>query len=109
MNLLIAFHSLMRWLVLISLVYSIYRAYSGWIKNGVFGKWDNKLRHYTATIAHIQLVIGYVVYFKSAIVSFFLANFKTSLANTEMLFFWFAPCSIDDHSYHFHYNWFSNG
>lgn len=87
MTFLIALHSLFRWLVLVSLVYSVYRGYRGLKNNRDFGKSDNRWRHNTATIAHIQLIIGFVIYFKSPIVQNFYANFRTSVQQLEMLFF----------------------
>jgi len=48
---LLVFHSLIRWLVLAFLVYSIYRAFIGFTKNKPFSKTDNAFRHWTATVA----------------------------------------------------------
>ncbi|MES2269156.1 MAG: hypothetical protein V4520_20500 [Bacteroidota bacterium] len=62
---LLFFHSLMRWAVLATLIYAIYRAYDGYSNNKVFAKSDDKLRHWTATTAHIQLMIGILVYTQS--------------------------------------------
>jgi hypothetical protein len=87
MSLLIALHSLIRWLVVGSLLYSIYRGFIGLSRNRSFGRIDNLLRHSTATIAHIQLVIGYTIYFTSPIVNYFLSHFEESLQNFELFFF----------------------
>lgn len=81
------YHSLMRWLVLASLLFSIYRAYRGYFYKAVFSKTDNALRHWTATIVHIQLMIGMILYFQSPLVKYFLANFKTAVHDFNMLFF----------------------
>ena len=59
------FHSMIRWLVLVSLLYSIFSAYKGYISPLKFTKLDNTVRHWTATFAHIQLVIGIVLYTQS--------------------------------------------
>src|SRR5690606_25656757 len=83
----IALHSFVRWLVVLSLLYSVYRAYNGLKEKRAFGKTDNLLRHNTATIAHIQLIIGFIVYFKCPVIHNFYANFKASVQQTEMLFF----------------------
>ncbi len=81
-------HSIFRWLVLSSLVYTTYRCYTGWLKNKVFDKYDNTLRHLTATISHIQLAIGYSLYFQSPLIKYFFANFKESVKNNpEIRFF----------------------
>ncbi|HVG13588.1 MAG TPA: hypothetical protein VM935_01470 [Chitinophagaceae bacterium] len=84
---LLTLHSLFRWLVLISLACSIYRSYNGFIKNKIFSKTDNAFRHWTATVAHIQLVIGITLYTKSPIVTYFWADAKSNVHNTELTFY----------------------
>ncbi|MCU0434214.1 MAG: hypothetical protein MUC87_12215 [Bacteroidia bacterium] len=84
---LLAFHSLWRWAVLFSLLYSIYRGFVRKQKNLPFTKADNSLRHWTATIAHLQLAIGFVLYFKSPTVDYFLNNFGEAIKSTDTLFF----------------------
>ncbi|QCX37367.1 hypothetical protein FF125_02545 [Aureibaculum algae] len=84
---LIFLHSFVRWLVLISLVYSIYRATRGYFQNFKFSKLDNLVRHWTATIAHTQLLIGIILYTQSPIIKYFWANFDKSLKNIDTTFF----------------------
>ena len=62
---LLSFHSALRWLVLIALLSSIFRAAKGYFTEAVFTVTDNALRHWTATIAHIQLVIGVTLYIRN--------------------------------------------
>lgn len=83
----LAFHSLIRWFVLISLLYAIYRAYKGWLSKKTFSRHDNLVRHWTATIAHIQLVIGFLLYFISPIVDYFLHNYREAVHLREIRFF----------------------
>ncbi|MCD9015039.1 hypothetical protein [Parachryseolinea silvisoli] len=64
-------HSLTRWFVLASLLYALYRGLRGWQQPIPFDGWDNTLRHSTATIAHIQLMIGYTLYFNSPVIQYF--------------------------------------
>jgi len=64
-------HSLIRWLVVITLVITLYKSFRGWFMQTSFTPFDNTLRHVTATIAHVQLAIGYILYFKSPIVAWF--------------------------------------
>lgn len=80
-------HSLLRWLVLISLLYAIFRAYKGYSSQLSFTKTDNAVRHWTATIAHIQLIFGILIYVQSPIVKYFWKNFKDGIQNTEIAFF----------------------
>lgn len=84
---LLFFHSWVRWLVLAFLVYSIYRAFIGYTKNKTFSKTDNAFRHWTATIAHIQLMIGIVLYTKSLVVKYFWTDTKTALQNLDLTFY----------------------
>lgn len=84
---LLALHSLTRWLVLISLIFSIYRAYWGWLLNKPFSKFDNTVRYITVTIAHIQLIIGLWLYFISPIVHYFLHHFHIAVHERQIRFF----------------------
>ncbi len=81
------YHSIFRWLVLVSLLYSIYRAYKGYNSKAVFTKTDNAVRHWTATIAHIQLVIGIILYSQSPIIKYFWNNFNEAVQNLDTVFF----------------------
>lgn len=81
------YHSLFRWLVLISLVFAIYRAFRGYYFKKPFLKADNSIRHWTATIAHVQLVIGVLIYSQSPIIKYFWLNRKEALNSVEITFF----------------------
>ncbi len=87
-------HSLFRWLVLISLVYAIYRAYRGWYTKREFTKFDNTVRHWTATISHIQLMIGIWLYFMSPLVSYFWTNVSQIIHDRHPRFFGLEHASI---------------
>lgn len=80
-------HSIFRWLVLLSLIYAIFKAYKGYYSNQTFSKTDDSVRHWTATIAHIQLVLGISLYSQSPIVSYFWKNFTTAKESFDLLFF----------------------
>ena len=84
---LLAFHSLFRWLVLASLVYALFRAYKGWFSAVSFSQLDNTIRHTTATLSHIQLMIGIWLYFISPFTSHFFQNFKEAVQERELRFF----------------------
>ncbi len=81
------YHSTVRWLVLASLIYAIFRAYRGYRSNAVFSKTDNAVRHWTATIAHVQLMLGLVLYFQSPLIKYFFANFKETVWKLDFSFF----------------------
>ncbi|MBT2159731.1 hypothetical protein [Zobellia barbeyronii] len=80
-------HSLVRWFVLFSILYSTFRAYKGYFQNLHFSKTDNLARHWTATIAHIQLVVGIILYIKSPVVTYFWKDFSLALNHIDSLFF----------------------
>jgi hypothetical protein len=84
---LIYLHSLVRWLVLATLIYTLYRAYRGYFYNSVFSKADKAWRHWTATTAHIQLMLGIVLYSKSVTVKAFFGGLGSTKHVTEPLFF----------------------
>ena len=86
-SLLLTLHSLFRWLVLISLVMAIYRAYKGWRNKKPFTGLDNTLRIATVTIAHIQLLLGLSLYIISPVVRYFLNYFKQAVHEREIRFF----------------------
>ncbi|MES2809771.1 MAG: hypothetical protein V4619_14165, partial [Bacteroidota bacterium] len=72
---LLALHSLTRWLVLVSLLFAIFRAYRGWLLNKPYLKLDDGARGMAANMAHLQFVLGVTLYFISPIVNYFLHNF----------------------------------
>src|SRR6266550_3972043 len=71
---LLILHSLLRWLLVLMLVYMLVRAWLGYKRNYSFTSVDNTLRHWTATVAHLQLTVGMVLYFKSPYVAYFWQN-----------------------------------
>lgn len=81
------YHSIFRWLVLISLVYAIFLAYRGYKTGKEFSKADNAVRHWTATIAHIQLILGILLYSQSPMVSYFWKHFSVAIRNLDAAFF----------------------
>lgn len=80
-------HSIFRWFVLCSLFYAIFRAYKGYTSKSDFTFVDNKVRHWTATIAHIQLILGMLVYTQSPIVKYYFSDFKNLVADWNLTFF----------------------
>jgi hypothetical protein len=86
-SVLLTIHSLVRWLVLISLLIAIFRAYKGWRGNKHFTKFDNAIRVATVTTSHIQLVLGISLYCISPVVRHFLRYFKTAVHERQVRFF----------------------
>lgn len=86
-NGLLVSHSMFRWFVLLSLVIAIIVGIRGWITKRKFNKFDNSIRHWTATIAHIQLMLGIALYSISPIIRYFFENFKDAVKLREIRFF----------------------
>ncbi|MXN91018.1 hypothetical protein GR160_07230 [Flavobacterium sp. Sd200] len=68
---LLVIHSALRWLVVASLSLSIYTGWKGYNKQLPFTKSNNLLRHWAATIAHTQLLIGMILYTQSPMVKYY--------------------------------------
>jgi hypothetical protein len=85
---LLSIHSGFRWVVLLSVLYGIYPGFPRLVPRLTsFTKSDNSVRHTTATIAHIQLLIGYILYFNSPVVSYFRAHYDEARKQFDFLFF----------------------
>ncbi|KFC18020.1 hypothetical protein [Epilithonimonas lactis] len=87
-------HSIFRWLVLLSLLYSIFRAYQGYFSDKIFSKTEDSVRHWTATIAHIQLVLGITLYSQSPIIKYFWKNFTEARESFDLFFFGLIHISL---------------
>ncbi len=61
-------HSLLRWLVLGSLLFAIYVSIRGVLNKQPFTAKANTVRHWAATIAHVQLLVGMTIYLQSPVV-----------------------------------------
>ena len=55
---LIHLHNLLRWVILILLVISIFKAFSGWQQKKAFSPGDKKVWLFTMIAGHITLLIG---------------------------------------------------
>src|SRR5690606_37758613 len=84
---LLASHSLVRWLVLASLLYAIIRAYLGWRSKGNFTAMYHSARPGAAAIPHIQFLVCVGLYFIIPIVDYFLHPLQDDLQPREIRFF----------------------
>jgi hypothetical protein len=62
-------------------------AYRGYFTERKFNSKDDFFRHFTATLSHIQLVIGMFLYTKSPLVKHFFVHFKDQIHDFHTLFF----------------------
>ena len=79
-------HSFFRWLVLTSLTGSIAIAFTGLQQQREFTARANSWRHWTATIAHLQLLLGMLLYFQSPVVKYALPRDPYHLVNEHTYF-----------------------
>lgn len=84
---LLTLHSVNRWLVLISLIYALWIAWKGLQSDQSFSGTDNTARHLTATIAHIQLLLGLYLYMISPVVKFNVGEVNGAGIVSEHFFF----------------------
>ncbi|MET4140778.1 hypothetical protein [Pedobacter sp. UYP1] len=87
-SILLLFHSIIRWLVLISLSVTIYRSATSLSAKKQFTRTDDLYRHWTATVVHLQFMLGMAMYFKSpAVARFKIIGIDTARGITESTFF----------------------
>jgi hypothetical protein len=84
---LLTIHSCFRWLVLISLVYTLLRSYHGLTSALTFSLIDEVSRNTTVRIVQTQFLIGLALYVFSPMVRYFLQNFGTAVHERHVRFF----------------------
>ncbi|MBV6647638.1 MAG: hypothetical protein KI790_19425 [Cyclobacteriaceae bacterium] len=92
---LLAVHSILRWIVLSSIVFGIYTSAEGLISKRAYTSIDQITRGVTSGISHLQLLIGLLLYASvSPITRSFLEN--GAQGNDQLLFFgvWHAAAMI---------------
>lgn len=56
-------HSVLRWLVLVSILYAVISSIQGLASKRMYSKSDATVRSIATTLTHTQLLIGFVLYF----------------------------------------------
>lgn len=79
-------HSILRWVLILALLYTIYRAYAGWFNKASFKNSDANWRLITVITAHIQLIVGLLLYIISPITRYFINNFSDAVKITGVRF-----------------------
>jgi heme A synthase len=81
-------HSYNRYLILVALVYVLYRSWSGWQGKKPFLKADNTASVALLGLAHLQLVLGLIQYFgTSTIVQSAMADMGAAMKNSWLRYF----------------------
>lgn len=91
---LLATHSWLRWLVLIGILYVIFAAWQGIRSGRNYGKTDNLARVLVASFSHLQLLLGFGLYFISPTVKIFFADASQAFKNSQLFFFGILHLSI---------------
>jgi hypothetical protein len=79
-------HSILRWVLLLAMLYTIYRGYVGWFGKAAYTKSDTNARLLTVITAHLQLIIGVLLYFISPITRYFMSNFSEAVKISDIRF-----------------------
>jgi hypothetical protein len=87
---LVHLHNVLRWIILILLLISIAKAYSGWKGKKTFSAWDKKVWLFTMTAAHITFLLGLAQLFfgRYGIVTSSLPEGTSLMKNKFYRFFW---------------------
>ncbi|HAN77193.1 MAG TPA: hypothetical protein DCQ31_05170 [Bacteroidales bacterium] len=79
-------HSILRWVVLIALLYVIIKAFVGWFAGKQYTKLDGKISFLAVSLTHVQLLFGATLFFISPKIDYFLNNFKTAVKESDIRF-----------------------
>ncbi|MFZ4861043.1 hypothetical protein ACL9RF_02570 [Sphingobacterium sp. Mn56C] len=83
---LLMFHSGVRWLLLGSLLYALFMAVKGLLLAEPFGRTAHGIRSLTVTLAHLQLMMGMLMYIKSPFVGQQAFEWPTAWPNPYFFF-----------------------
>lgn len=86
-SILLVLHSLLRWFVLVSLLYAVYRAYKGWFTDSMFTPHDSTVQKATVTIAHLQFLVGLGLYAVSPVIRQLFGNFGEAVQQSSIRFY----------------------
>jgi hypothetical protein len=84
---LLVLHSAVRWLVLVSMLVTIVRAWHRGRKALPYTRTDDRLRVAALATAHIQAVVGVCLYGISPIIRYFYSAFGEAVHNRQIRFF----------------------
>ncbi|MFI5144639.1 MAG: hypothetical protein ACHQJ4_03510 [Ignavibacteria bacterium] len=86
-QLVLSLHSIIRWLVLIALIFAVYRGFKGWLGKSTFSKSDKTIRQVAASMVHLQFLIGIILYFISPLTGYLISHFGIAVKNPVISFF----------------------
>ncbi|TAE27789.1 MAG: hypothetical protein EAZ91_15460 [Cytophagales bacterium] len=80
-------HSWVRWAVVLTVLLTLAASLSGWVGRRPYTRTDTTLRSLSTSFVHLQLILGFILYFKSPITTYFRENARAALANSDITFF----------------------
>lgn len=86
-TILLNIHSVLRWVVLVIIIITIVKSLVGWIKNYDYLPLDDRFALFTLIFVHTQLILGFILYFTSPLVSLGLQDMSAAMKN-PVLRFW---------------------
>ncbi len=87
-------HSFLRWLALILIIAAFIRSLTGWLNKSEYSPLDNKLSLFSLISAHVQLIIGFILYFVSPIVRAGLADIGGAMKEPVLRFWTIEHISV---------------
>ncbi len=69
-NALLHAHSGLRWIVLVLIIWALFKSFSGWLGKKEYQKSDRLAALFAMVFTHIQLLVGLILYMDSPNVSF---------------------------------------
>ncbi|MBO9660679.1 MAG: hypothetical protein J7527_17790 [Chitinophagaceae bacterium] len=83
-------HSLLRWVILILLLVSIFKAYTGWQQKRAFTAGDRKIWLFTLIFSHVNLLIGIyqILLGNYGILKVDVPEGESVMSNKVLRFFW---------------------
>lgn len=79
-------HSNLRWLMLLFVLFAIYKAYVGYSQGKVFSKSDNTVKSLGVILGHTQMVVGLLIYMESPFTMYFWSNIGENIKNFDIAF-----------------------
>ena len=76
-------HSVLRWAVLVFLLIVIVKSFLGWFGNKEYSNGDRKLSLVAVSATHLQVIIGFILYFVSPIVAAALDDMGAAMKNAD--------------------------
>jgi uncharacterized membrane protein YozB (DUF420 family) len=87
-NFVLAVHNILRWIVLVLLIFALVRAYWGWFGKREWEPTDTRVGRFYSISLDIQLLLGLILYFfLSPLTKIALGDFGTAMANTDLRYF----------------------